>query len=509
MHRLSWVLCLFALFMIATAGTASAKGTELVIAAPSDAKSLDPHATPEAISQTVNRNIYESLVAYDTSMKIIPVLAERWEVSDDRKTYTFYLKKGVRFHNGEEMTAEDVIYSFKRVCGPEGAALRVYTMFIDPDKLEAKDDYTVVVHLKQPMGSTFLASMNHPWASILNKKAVESAGKDYGMNPVGTGKFKFESWAKGDRIVLTRFEDYHGEKAKLEKMIFRAVVEASSRTIELESGAVDLALDPATIDIRRIEESDSLHVHSLPGQVLFYLGFELNKAPYSDPRVREAFSLAVNRPGIVKAAFKGYAEPGNNPIPSSGKYSPYKELPQIPQDIEKAKALLKEAGYPNGFKGELLVSDRTDHMNVATVLQENFRRIGVDMEIKVYEWGVFMDIIRRPGHEPFILNAHSSAAVVNDPYFFLMQQFHSTAAGQTNRMYLRDKEVDAMLEKGAELDDGPEREAVYKKLINRLNEIAPWVCIASPTKFYGVRNGLEGIQYTPSSVNYFGDAYFK
>ena len=487
---------------------AFAKGDTLVIAVPADAKTLDPHATPESSSHNVNRQIYESLVAYNEKQEIVPLLAERWEVLENGMAHKFFLKKGVKFHNGEELTADDVVFTFKRATSPEGGAVHPFSLYIDTPKLQAIDKYTVIVYTKQPMGASFLASMNHPWSSILNKKAVEAAGKDYGMNPVGTGRFKYESWAKGDRITLVRHEDYHGSKAPLKKMVLRVVIESTSRTIELESGAVDLVIDPPAVDIKRIEAGKSTMVKILPGQNLFYLGMDITKAPYSDPLVRQALNYSIDRPGIVAAVFKGYAEPANGPMPSSVKYNKYKETPQIPRDLAKAKALLKEAGYPNGFKGVIIAPDRSELINCATVAQANFREIGVEMEIKIYEWGTFIDVIRQPGHEPFIQFWWGGAPAL-DPFFFMTPQYHSAATGQTNRSFVRDKAIDALLDKGAALPDGQEREAVYHELWDKVLALMPWVYLATARTAFAMVNDLEGINFTPSAVNYYGTAYFK
>lgn len=488
-------------------GAAYAKGDTLTIAAPAEAKTLDPHLTNDSSSHNVMKQIYESLVTYNDKQEIVSLLAEKWEVIEGGYGHVFYLKKGVKFHNGEELKADDVVFSFKRACSPIAGAVHALSMYIDADKIEKVDDYTVIIRTKQPMTTAFLASMNHPWSSILNKKAVEAAGKDYGMNPVGTGRFTLKSWAKGDRVNLARFEEYHGEKAKISNIVIRTLVEAATRTIELESGAIDLALDPPAVDIKRLKENKNLKVTMLPGQRLFYVGLEVNKAPYDNIKVRQAMNLVANREGIVKAVFKNYAVIANGPVSSAVKYNKNDTTVPVKRDIEKAKALLKEAGYPNGFSGELLTADRTEYMNCATVLQENFRQIGIDMKIKVYEWGTFMGIVSMSGHEPFIQNWWGGSPAL-DPFFFMTTQFHSAAAGKSNWSHLKDPEIDALLDKGASLSDGPEREAVYHELWDKINAQVPWIYLATPSNNFASVKELEGIRYTPSLVNYFGNAYF-
>jgi peptide/nickel transport system substrate-binding protein len=485
---------------------ALAKGDTLTVALTQTPKTLDPQATPDAGSQNIALQIYETLLVMDKDNKLVPVLAEKWEAQPDKVSYKFTLKKGVKFHNGETMTADDVVYTYKRALSSAGVAVKALSMYLaDVQKV---DDDTVVLKSAKPMGDTFLVSLSHPWASIMNQKTVEAAGKDYGQKPVGTGKFMFKNWIIGDRVELTRFDDYHGRKAKLKDLVFRTIVEASSRTIELESGAVDLIMDPSPNDINRIKDNKNLEVVSVPSCRLYYIGLDVTKAPYDNLKVRQAVNLAVDRPGIVKIVFRGFAEPARGPVTSAIKYNKYKETPPINKDVPKAKELLKEAGFPNGFKGKIIISDRTDYTNIGTILQANFKEAGIDMQIEVFEWGAFLDVIRKQGHDPFLNNWWGGAPAM-DPFFLMTPPFHSSAIGQTNRHYFKDDVVDAALDLGVTLPDGPERSAAYAKAWDRINEQLPWIPMVQPLNMYGQAKGLKGIDHSPSILNYLGNAYFE
>ncbi len=488
---------------------AMAKGDTLIVASPADAKTLDPHSTMDSPSQNAMKQIYECLVSYDDAKQtVVPSLAERWDVLEGKKGYKFYLKKGVKFHNGQEMKASDVVFSFKRATGPEGAGIHFLSNYVDPKGLEAVDDYTVIIRTKQPLGSAFLASMNHPWAAIMPQKAVEAGGRDYHMHPIGTGKFKFVSWAKGDRITFERFDNYHGEKAKLKKIVIRTVIEPSSRMIELESGAVDVALELQAVDVNRLKGDPAKKLIIKTGQAVGTVIYDVvNSKPYSDPRVRKALGMVVDRQGMVKAVFKGYAEVATGPISSAVKYNKVKESPVPKVDIEGAKKLLAEAGFPDGFKAVFMAADRADYYNVAVVLQDNFRKIGVDMEIKVLEWGAFQEAAQQPGHPPVNVFWWAGAPVL-DPYFFYSALL-STNAGKANRAFLQDPQIDAMLNKGAELDDGPERAKLYSDLWDKVADIAPWTYLVTPYYLAAMDKNLEGLDLGPSLVNYYGNAYFK
>ncbi len=505
MKRIIMSVCC-ALLILGT-GTAWAKGDTLTVAVPSDAKTLDPHVTTDSSSHTAMRQVYESLVMFNDKDELVPVLAEKWEVQDNGKAYKFYLRKGVKFHNGEEMTADDVVFSFERACGP-GSALRALSGYIAPKGIEKVDAHTIILRTTQPMGSAFLASMNHPWASIMNRKAVEAAGKDYGMKPVGTGKFKFDSWVKGDRITFTRNEGYWGEKAKLAKLVLRTVVEGASRTIELESGAVDITQDLAAIDINRIKDNKKLQVVAQPGQRLFLMGFDTTSKPFDDVRVRRAINMMVNRQGIVKAVYKGYAEVATGPTSSAVLYNKTKETPAPVANAAEGKKLLAEAGYPNGFKMELLTADRHDFMGISTIIQADLAKIGITLEIKVFEWGTFIDAIKKPGHAPFIMNWWGGAPAL-DPFFYLTPPFYSTAPPNTNRFFYKNPTLDALLDKGAALNDGPERKAVYGEAWDILNRDLPWASLVTPSIMRGMVKELRGVHFTPSFIIYYGNAYFE
>lgn len=505
MKRLVALMCMA--LLVCSAGSAWAKGDTLTVVLPSDAKTLDPHMSPESSSNGAMRQIYQSLVMFNAQNELEPVLCEKWEVTPDGREYTFHLRKGVKFHNGEPMTADDVVFSFTRATAP-GSALRSLSGYMDPDGIKKVDDYTVTVRTTMPIGSAFLASMNHPWASIVNKKTVEAAGKDYGMNPIGTGKFKFVSWAKGDRIVYVRNDEYWGEKAKIKNLILRTVVEASSRTIELESGAVDVIQELASVDISRIEDNKNLKLSSIPGQRMYYLGFDTTAKPYDDVRVRQAINKVINRKGIVRSVYKNHAEPASTPISSAVLYSRAKEIPVPAVDVEGAKKLMAEAGYEKGFTMEILSADRNDFIGIATILQSDFAKINIKAEIKVYEWGAYIDVIKQQGHAPFIMNWWGGSPAL-DPFFLMTPTFHSTSPNSTNRFYYKNPELDTLLDRGAALNDGPERAAAYAKAQEIINDDVPWASIAAPTMNRGMVKELQGVNFTPSFIVYYGDAYFE
>ncbi len=499
------MFCLTFVCVLLGASPVPAVGDTLTVGVVQSPKNLDSQASSDAQSHNTASQFTEMLVRATPDGKVRPWLAERWEIAPDKMSTKFFLKKGVKFHNGEIMTADDVVYTFERALGPGGGAIRSLTAHIAG--VEKVDDHTVILKSKQPMGDVFVLSLTHPWAGIMNKKAVDKFGKDYGQNPVGTGKFKFKRWLIGDRVELERFEDYHGEPAKFNHLIFRTIVEAASRTIELESGAVDFIQDVAPVDMSRVKGNPKLVATAVPSNRLWHIAMDLNMEPFNNPKVRQAMSMAIKREAICKVAFRGFARPARGMTTSACKYALYDATPPFKEDTAAARKLLAEAGFPNGFKMKLMISDRTDHTSISTILQANLKEIGIDVEIQVYEWGAFLQASTKPGHWPY-LNNWWGAAPALDPFFLLQPPFHSAGIPVTNRAFYVNKELDAMFMKGAAMADGPERAKLYGEIWDLLNRELPWVPLIEQQTVYGQTKELKGIDHGPGIVNYFADAYF-
>jgi peptide/nickel transport system substrate-binding protein len=474
-----------------SAESAEVKDT-LVVATTYDAKSLDPHATNDVASSNVMQQIYGTLVKLNENNEDVGSLAEKFEVVDEL-TYKFYLKQGVKFHNGEELKASDVVYTLKRAISPIGGSIAHIVGDIDPEGFEIVDDYTVIVKTKTP-NSSFLPSLTHFGGGvILNEKAVEEAGDNYSMNPVGTGPFKFESWAKGNEIVLARFDDYYGDKPSFAKMVIRAIPEATNRTIELESGGVDIAYDITTNDIKRVEENKDLKLIRKMGNSTTYFAFNTEKEPFNDPKVRQAIGLAIDTETIVNAVFRGVGAPAQGAVPPNIKYF-NKELGAPDFDVEKAKALLAEAGYPDGFKAKVWTNEKKARVDMCTIIQSQLKEIGVDVEIQVLEWGAYLEGIKTGQHEMFMVGWSTQTP---DPDMSLYGPFHSSQKGKNNFSYYDNPKVDELLQQGRLMEDSPEREAVYAELQSIIRNDAPWIVMNNGEIVVGVRSNIEGFEPSP------------
>ena len=348
-----------------------------ILGLPGDAKTLDPQQAVDTMSFAVSKHINEPLVTVDGKTKeLVPVLAERWEIIDPL-TYKFYLRKGVKFHNGEEFTADDVVFSLKRAAGPDSVYAGSRGKFIDLDGFQIIDKYTVIVKTRGSVGG-WLESMKHPYASIYNKKAVETAGAEYFRNPVGTGPFKFKNWVKGERIDLEAFEDYYGEKPNFKNFHIQILPDDSSRVIALETGKADMIYGVPPNDYDRLNASDRVKAVRAPGLGLIYLGMNTQKKPLDDPKVRLAIEYAVNKEAYEAVVYQGHSVRPAGPLVPASTFTPMNPI-IYPYDPEKAKQLLKEAGYPNGLTLNLLISNFQDRVNGATVIQAMLEQVGLDI----------------------------------------------------------------------------------------------------------------------------------
>ena len=463
----------------------------LVVATTYDAKTLDPCMTNDVASSNAMRQIYNTLVTIDDNGSIVNDLAEKVERVDG-KTYRFTLKKGVKFHNGETLTSEDALYSLKRAF-EKGASVRHIMGEIDPTGFKKVDDLTFEVKTKEAM-SSFLAALTHFGGGVIvNKKAVESAGDDYGFKPVGTGPYKLVSWKKGDRMELERFEGFYGKKPEFAKMSLRVIPEASNRTIELESGDVDIAFEISSLDVSRVKAHKSLQLIELVDNATTYMGFNCSKAPYDNQKLRQAITMAINIPASVKAVFRGTGYPAAGPIAPNVKYA-NPDLQPSKADLKKAKALLAEAGYPNGLDTVLWTNAKKVRVDMATIIQAQLKKIGVNVKIQVLEWGAYLQGLKNNEHQLFIVGWTCQTP---DPDMAVFPTFHSSQKGCNNFAHFGDADVDAVLDKARVTADGPERKALYFKAQDMLKQKAPWVFLANRKYAYGAQDYIEGFNPSP------------
>ncbi|EOD00980.1 glutathione ABC transporter substrate-binding protein [Caldisalinibacter kiritimatiensis] len=504
--KLIVVISAIMVFALALAGCGQSSNEQagvekdtLVVAQSADAKSLDPHATNDSTSSNVAKQIYNTLVESTEDMEIVPGLAKEWEQVDDL-TWEFKLRQGVKFHNGEELKASDVKFTFERMLQSSKVSHIVEAI----DTVEVVDDYTVRIKTKEPFGP-LLAHLAHSASSILNEKAVKEAGDNYGQNPVGTGPFKFKSWQAGDNIVLERFDDYFRGPSQIKQITYRVIPEGTNRTIALETGEVDIAYGIEPIDQDRVANHEDLELLKQPALAMYYVGFNVEKEPFDNKLVRKAISHAINTDDIIEAVLNGAGVKAVSPIaPRVFGYND--QLEGYEYNPEKAKELLKEAGYENGFETKIMISGSQANQ-IAQVVQAQLKEVGIDVAIEQIEWGTYIDKTASGDHEMFFLGW---GTVTADADYGLYPMFHSASKGAAgNRFFYENKELDELLEKGKTSTDPKEREEAYKKAQEIIVDDAPLVPTHYKIETVGIQKNVKGFKIHPAGHHSLYNVHFE
>lgn len=360
---------------------------EIKIRSRDDPDFLDPHMIEASITEQMMLNVFEGLLAPNEDGTLKEAIAEGYEISEDGLTYTFTLREGVKFHNGDEVTADDVVYSFNRLTGKDNDE-PLSSDFDGVESIEAAADDTVVITLSE-VDSTFLAYLTAKDAAII----PENNDEDHNTHPIGTGPFQFVSYSPGSDLILEKNEDYWIEGIPyLEKATFVFQSDDEAAFLSLQADEIDL-MEVSAHRIPELENDYELEFQDNNSTML--IGFNHEEEPFDNEKVRQAINHAINKDDVLEATFSGYATKiGSNMSPAMGAY--YKEGLEdyYEYDIEKAKDLLEEAGYPDGFKTTISISSHTErYTDIAQVAAENLKDIGIDVEIEVVEWGVWLERI--------------------------------------------------------------------------------------------------------------------
>jgi peptide/nickel transport system substrate-binding protein len=508
-----------------TAGTGSkeesSKPQVLVFGRGGDAVSLDPAIVTDGESIKVTENIFDTLVDYgEQDTTIQPALAESWEVSEDGLTYTFKLRKGVKFHDGTDFNAEAVVYNFERWMNShdEGKFAYYASMFggFKGDEghvikeVKAVDEYTVQFTLNRPQ-APFLKNIAMPPFAIASPEALEKHGDKFGENPVGTGPFVFKEWKRNDTITLEKNPNYWKEGyPKLDKVVFKVIPDNSARLNALLTGEIQLMDGMNPSDVEKVEANKDLQVFFRPSMNVGYLGFNVEKEPFNNKLVRQALSHAVNKKALIDAFYSGQAEPAKNPMPPVIEgYND--EIEDYPYDLEKAKQLLAEAGYPNGFETEFWAMPvprpyMPNGQKVAEAIQADFAKIGVKTTIKTMEWATYLEKVQA-GEAPMFLLGWTGDN--GDADNFLYTLLDKDNIGSNNYSRYSNDQVHKLLIDAQSTPDQEKRNELYKQAQVIIHEDAPWVPLVHSTPALGGTANLKGFTPHPTGSDKLTTVYFE
>ena len=464
---------------------------------------MDPTLSNDMPSAIMHGLIFSTLIVADNDMNLIPGLAESWEW-DAPDRLRLFLRRGVIFHNGAPFTASDVKFSLERASiAPQVAMISDMIAGV-----EIINDFEVVVVLRFPF-VPFASHLAHTANSILSESTVNQMGVDaHTRNPVGTGPYRFVEWVTGDRVVLTRWDGYWGTPAVTENFIYRVMPDVSTALLALEAGEIHIVDAPLAADINRIRNNRDLYLHLVPNLSIDYIGMTVNHPPFNDVRVRRAVQYAIDMEALVEAVWRGSRLPLDGPINPSVWGSIAQLRPQFPYDPDRARQLLAEAGFPNGFNTTFFTNEgnqaRADH---AEIIANMLRQVGINMEIRIVEWTAYLDLTARQ-EAPFFMLGWVS--VTGDPDYGLFPLFHSSAIGEAgNRTGFSHPRVDALLDEGRRETDPDRRLAIYREVQELIQQEAPWIFANSGTNLVATRANIVGFVPHPTGRHRFQDAGFR
>lgn len=486
----------------------------LQLAGDTQLNTVDPEQTTEFFA--VPLNIFDRLVEVETdadgNSKLVPSLADDWDISPDGLTYTFTLHPDVKYTNGNALTSADVLYTFNRLLSYSKSK---NADFVDQIKgaeelmagsidtlegtgFETIDDLNFKVTLKEPYAA-FLACLSTPQVSILDSEATEAAGDDFGLVPektIGTGAFKLESWIPGSDYILTRNDEYWGGASELPGIWFKSVKDADTQRMMFEKGELDiLDLDNSVSQMEYFVNSPDYKDQIVSGNRLGIYYYSINEGlePFSDVRVRKALQMAVDRQAILDALYMGKGHVENGIVPT-GAIGHNADLPEIKYDPEGAKALLAEAGYPNGFDMEIAESTAASDTSkqLDQIMQSMFQEIGINCQIKQYDDATFYDV-RSTGELP--MYGTSWSADFNDPDNFIYTFFGTEANAKNRSFNYYDTDAIARVAAARSIVNEDERLKEYNALEEKIvQEDAAWIPLFSKEHLFVVNPQVKGFK---------------
>ncbi|MBE6929593.1 MAG: ABC transporter substrate-binding protein [Ruminococcaceae bacterium] len=475
-------------------GNNTATRDDLVIGIVNEPTALIP-STAAYDAQSNGRivdNIYEGLMYVDANGEIQPNIAESWEISPDGMTYTFKLRNDVKFHNGDTLTAEDVKYSFDE-CAKAGYSVEITDAFVETI---AQDDTTFVLKIATPNAPMLRNLAVARGLYIMNKKVAEELGDKFPVAPVGagTGPYKFESWESGQNVVIVANEDYRNGAPAIKKVTWKFIKEASTGAISLETGDIDIYADISMVDVPNLQNNDKIQVSLIQGDYVYYLCMNQKKEIFQDVRVRQAFAYAMNLDELIMAVTNGIGGTKTGSLTTPACFG-YKEYAPVEQDIEKAKQLLAEAGYPDGITVEVAVCAGTRE-KIGETLQGMLKKAGIEVVFKSMEMSALAEYATGDQHDflPQVAKGY-----IPDADSELTDKVVSDSWGNFSRMNV--ERVDELMALARQESDSAKRIEMYHEVQDIVHDEAHIIPLYYVNSVSAANANLKGF-VTRSDLSY-------
>jgi len=456
-------------------------------------KTLDPQLCSTDICYRIVEYIHSGLVDVNESFEIVPALAESWETPDDT-TIVFDIRDNATWHNGEDFTADDWVYTLERIRSDDFESL--YEGELEPvESATAEDDTTLRIDLSRPYAPLFAYLTPVGRAGIpVNQTAVEAEGnQNYGNNPVGTGPFQLDEWNNRENLQLSAFDGYWGDAPNVDGIQVDLIEDQNALVNALLSGSIHIAPSLPTAQVQALQGSDQVTLHQQLTGNYHYISMNTDREPLDDVKVRQALMLAIDREAAVSAVFQGLAEPNTYPMSPVFEWAYPDEESFQRHDPERAQELLAEAGHPDGIEVEFLVPNLEPWRSAGEWLSQELTKANIQADMQVMEWAAFRDRTASPPFEYDIFNLQWVGDIDPDQE---VSMFHPDSG--LNRMYYDDETATSLVEAQRAAVDQSERGETLKELLRHVAEVGPYAVFATQRRTYGVRNEVQGFEPHPA-----------
>jgi glutathione transport system substrate-binding protein len=502
-----------ALALSATLASPAFAAKDIVVAVSSNFTTMDPYDANDTLSQAVVKSFYQGLFGFDRNMKMVPVLAESYQASKDGLTYTVKLKKGIKFQDGTDFNAEAVKENFDRVTNPDNH-LKRYVLYKNIAKTEVLDPTTVKFTLHEPF-SPFINSLAHPSGVIISPAAIKEFGsKGLAQHPVGTGPFKFVEWKPSEYMKVAKWDGYWRKGyPKVDTITWRSVVDNNSRSAMMQTGEAQFTFPVPYEQAEVLKGKPNLTLVAAPSIVHRYLSMNTLQKPFDNVKVREAINYAINKQALAKVAFSGYAIPAEGVVPKGVEYAV--KLGPWPYDPAKARQLLKEAGYPNGFETQLWSAyNYTTAQKVIQFVQQQLAQVGIKTSLQALEAGQRVEKVESaqdPATAPVRMYyvGWSSSTGEADWALRPLLASESMPPKMFNTAYYKNPAVDEDIHKALNTTDGKEKAKLYADAQKRIWADAPWAFLVTEELLSASSKKLSGFYVMPDASFNFDDVDLK
>lgn len=465
--------------------------TDLIFGITSEPKSLTPYKMDEFTAFGMSYQLYNALIELKSDGTFVPSLATSWDYENGGKDIVFHLREGVKFHNGQEMTSEDVAYSYNQAIKSPTTSNTTSTF----ERMEVVDKYTVRLVQKIVFGPVE-SVMPFAHLRIVCKAADEADPDGFARNPVGTGPYRFVSWDIGDKITLKAFDEYWEGEPAIKDLVFKVCLDTNTALVALENGEIDICDTIPNSQKETVEKSDKLEWISTPQAATYFLQLNISNKPFDNKLVRQAIASAIDKESLVIGAINGDGAVIEAMMSPSVNMFPKEFKSGFQYNPDRAKQLLAEAGFPNGFKVEFTVMDDSRMLPAAEMIQEMLRQVGIDAYIEKYERSVWLEKVRNT-HKYDMTLMNTSPVYPDADYLYAL--YHSDfIKTMKNWGEVNDPELDKLLLEGRGTTVEAERKDIYKKVVEIMDENMYAPPLYVPNQPYVINKSLKG--FVPSST---------